>query len=200
MNGRCPVLNCKAVATGCPAGTRACFSRCMRSECSQRRYCNCRLSNWLPIKLTSGAIKKLQANFTNCFYVSLQGENFQNPSNTRMDGRQSRSRVHGEEVSFYTTGNRITISRSFTILTELFRLQVRHFHFRNSLNAIWVTSVGITTGYWLDDRSSIPGSDKKFSLLLSDHTGNGSHPKPPIQFLCPGGKAVGAWSWPPNSI
>jgi hypothetical protein len=38
------------------------------------------------------------------------------------------------------------------------------------------SSIGIATGYGLDDRCSIPGRDTRFSLLRSGQTGSGVNP------------------------
>jgi hypothetical protein len=46
----------------------------------------------------------------------------------------------------------------------------------SSASSLTVNSVGIATGYGLDDRGSIPGRGKRFSLLPSVQTGSGVHP------------------------
>jgi hypothetical protein len=62
------------------------------------------------------------------------------------------------------------------------------------------SSVGIATGYGLDDRgggSSSPGRVKKISLLHIVQTGSGGHPT--SYKMGTGGKAAGTWSWPLTS-
>jgi hypothetical protein len=58
------------------------------------------------------------------------------------------------------------------------------------------SSVGIVTGYGLDDQDSITGRDIRFvSLLHSDQTAPGVHPASHVMDTggcSPGGKAIGA--------
>jgi hypothetical protein len=66
------------------------------------------------------------------------------------------------------------------------------------------SSVGIATGYGLDDQgggSSSPGGVKNFHFSISSRPAQGST-QPPIKWvpgLYPGSKAAGAWSWPLTS-
>jgi hypothetical protein len=59
-------------------------------------------------------------------------------------------------------------------------------------------SVGIAAGQRPDGSGSIPGRDKKFSLLHSVQTGSGAHlASHPVGTggSLPWGKAAGAWNW-----
>jgi hypothetical protein len=68
------------------------------------------------------------------------------------------------------------------------------------------SSVGIATGYGLDDQCSgvrCPAGAEKFSLLHRVQTGSGARPTSypmgtGVSF--PGGKAAEAWSWPLTSF
>jgi hypothetical protein len=67
------------------------------------------------------------------------------------------------------------------------------------------SSVGIETGYELDDRIGVrfPAWAGKFSLYHRVQTGSGAHPvfyPTGTGGSFPGGKAAGAWSWPLTSI
>jgi hypothetical protein len=70
----------------------------------------------------------------------------------------------------------------------------------------WGSSVGIATGYGLDDRSSsvrFPVEAGNFPLLHRVQTGSGAHPASYPTYTggaYPGGKAAGAWSWALTSI
>jgi hypothetical protein len=68
------------------------------------------------------------------------------------------------------------------------------------------SSVGIATGYWLDDWMIgirfLKGAGN-FSLRHHVHTDSGAHPASypmGIGVSSPGGKAAGAWGWPLASI
>jgi hypothetical protein len=67
------------------------------------------------------------------------------------------------------------------------------------------SSVGIVTGYGLDDRGPrvrFPAQAGNFSLHCHVQTGSGAHPAPyPMGTgsSFPGDKAAGAWSWPLTS-
>jgi hypothetical protein len=68
------------------------------------------------------------------------------------------------------------------------------------------SSVGIATGYGLDDRGSrvqVPAGARNFSLHHRVQNGSGAHRAYyPVgtRGSFRGGKAAGAWSWPLTSI
>jgi hypothetical protein len=67
------------------------------------------------------------------------------------------------------------------------------------------SSVGIALGYGLDDRGCrirFSAGAGNFSLHHRVQNGSGAHPAYPVvtRGSFPGGKAVGAWSWPLTSI
>jgi hypothetical protein len=73
----------------------------------------------------------------------------------------------------------------------------------NGTMGLWGSVVGIATGYGLDDWGvgvRFPVGSSIFSKSSRPALGS---TQPPIQWvpgaLSPGGKAAGAWSWPPTS-
>jgi hypothetical protein len=89
----------------------------------------------------------------------------------------------------------------FLVRTSLFGTGFRR-HWEKSRDS----SVGIALGYGLDFRSSrvrFPAGTGNFSLHNHLQNGSGAHPASyPMgkRGFFPGGKAVGAWSWPFTSI